>query len=316
MSNIEIPDLVKVLEAEAAKKIVRRPCHTNRASSMGYFTPAAGGCVRRGVYERANWQEKEMHDVGLQLIFNEGNHQERAILADMAAAGIEIAEQQSMYEWKEHQITGHIDGKLYLRKDGELVAVPIEIKSMSPHIFDGIHTYADFQKHSWTRAYTVQIQLYMAMQHIDVAVFVLKNKSNGKIKQVIVQQDNELIESATAAADQINLHVAAGTLPDGISDIDVCADCPFRFICKVASFASARELQIGDDPELEQKIDEWKALELDSKRCKDLWEKAIRPKMEATCKAGGGILNMVLGKYRLTGKPDVKGSFRGKAELI
>lgn len=314
--SIEIPDLVKAMEDEARKLIIRRPCHTNRASSLGYFTPAVGGCVRRGVYERTHWQEKILHDVGLQLIFSEGNHQERAVLKDMAAAGIEIAEQQTMYEWKEYQITGHIDGKLYVKKDGETVAIPIEIKSMSEYIFNGIHSFEDFKKHSWTRSYMVQIMLYMLMQNIDEAIFILKNKSNGKIKQINVGLDYELAESALKAAEIINQHVAAGTLPEGVSDIDVCANCPYRLICKSASFSSGHELQVADDPELEQKIDEWQDLKAGAKRSDDLWEKSIRPKMEATCKAQGGKLNMMLGKYMLTGKPDVKGSFRGKVELI
>jgi CRISPR/Cas system-associated exonuclease Cas4 (RecB family) len=307
---MHLPNIVQAMRDKAAEKIKRRPCHTNRASSLGYFTPSIGGCVRRGVYERTHWQEKEMHDVGLQLIFDEGNNQEETVLRDMRAAGFTIAEQQTMYEFKEYQITGHIDGKLYIKEGEETIAVPIEIKSMSPQIFDGIETFEDFKKKPWTRAYMVQIAIYMLMQQIDEAVFVLKNKSTGEIKQVNVQFDKELTDDALAAAQSINDHIAAGTLPDGTQNIDTCKKCPFKLICK-PQLNFGVELKIEDDPGMEQKIDRYLELKADSEECVDLWKESIQPKMKASAVAQGGELKMLLGKYSLKGNIDAKGSFRG-----
>ncbi|TFH41237.1 MAG: Dna2/Cas4 domain-containing protein [Lysobacterales bacterium] len=307
---IDIPNIVKALENKAAEKIKRRPCHVNRASSLGYFTPAVGGCVRRGVYERTHWQEKELHDVGLQLIFDEGNNQEELVLRDMRAAGFTIAEQQTMYEFKEYQISGHIDGKLIINNGDEPVAIPIEIKSMSPNIFDGIQTFEDFKKKPWTRAYMVQIAIYMLLQEIDEAIFILKNKSTGEIKQVNVQFDKDLTDDALAAAKAINEHVAAGTLPDGTQNIDTCKKCPFKVVCK-PQLNFGVELRVEDDPDMERKIDRYLELKVDAQECDDLWKDSIQPKMKASAVAQGGELKLLLGKYSLKGSIDSRGAFRG-----
>lgn len=98
----------KILELQKTK-IHRSPMHTNRASMVGYYVPQLDGCLRRGVLERTKWQEKEMITPEKQLIFNEGNEQERIVLRYMMEAGINVIEQQSAFEFKEQQITGHLD---------------------------------------------------------------------------------------------------------------------------------------------------------------------------------------------------------------
>jgi len=118
-------DVVKQIKDNKAKKIKRYPCDAIRASSIGYFMESLGGCARRGAYEITHWQEKQLIDVSLQLIFDEGRAQEKTILKDLADADIEIIEQQSPAEFTEYKkpfaraypIRGHIDGKI-LEGDG------------------------------------------------------------------------------------------------------------------------------------------------------------------------------------------------------
>ena len=295
-------NLVEAILNIKAKKITRTPCNSNRASSIGYFCPELEGCLRRGVYERTRWQEKELHDAKRQLVYDEGNQQERVVLRDLAEAEIDIIEQQTAFEWKEKQITGHLDGKYV--EDG--VAYPVEIKSMSPFIFDTVFTFEDFKKKPWTRAYMAQITLYMMLQGIDKGIFILKNKSTGELRQITVDLDYDLGEACIKTAETINGHVLDGTLPDRIPDIQVCKDCPYKMIC-LPDVNFGEELKIVDDPIFEQRIDSYLKLKPTADDCGKLYETI---KAESKAQAGTGDLNIICGKYRIVGKRDARGALR------
>lgn len=301
-------NLVEIIMAEKAKNIKRYPCNSNRASSVGYYVPMLGGCLRKGVYDRTRWQEKEMHDARVQLIFDEGHAQEKQVLKDLAEADIPIVEQQTAFSWPEHQITGTVDGK-YI-EDG--VAYPFEIKSMSPMIFDTVNTFDDFKKKPWTRAYMGQITLYMLLQGIDKAIFMLKNKSNGQLKQITVDLDYDLGEACIKACEQINKHVAEKTLPDKIKDITICKDCGYKLIC-CPEIQFGVPLKISDDPMFEERVEKYLSMKPVEKECKAIYEIV---KEEAKAQAVGGELNLVVGKYHLTGKNDTRGAFRFDIETI
>ena len=295
-------DLVAVVLAEKAKKIGRYPCNSNRASSIGYAVPMLEGCLRRGVYERTNWKDKELHDAGTQLVFDEGNNQERAVLRDLAEARIDIIEQQTPFEWKEKQITGHLDGKYV--EDG--VAYPLEIKSMSPFIFDMVFTFEDFKKKPWTRAYMAQITIYMMLQGIDKGLFILKNKSTGELRQITVDLDYDLGEACIKTAEVINQHVESCTLPDRIKDLEVCKKCPFKLLC-LPDVNFGEELKIIDDQAFEQRIDTYLSLKPSEADCKKVYD-VIKDRCKA--QAGEGDLNLMVGKYRVVGKRDTAGKMR------
>jgi CRISPR/Cas system-associated exonuclease Cas4 (RecB family) len=271
--------------------------------------PELEGCLRRGVYERTHWEQKELYDAKLQLIFDEGHNQEASILRDFAEAGINIIEQQTPYEWKEHQITGHVDGKYV--EDG--VAYPIEIKSMSPHIFSTVNSFEDFKKKPWTRSYMAQITIYMLMQGIDKAIFILKNKSTGELKQITVDLDYVLGEACLKTAEAINGHIKARTLPDRIKDIDKCSECPFKTLC-LPDVSWGTPLKICDDPEFQKKLETYLSLEAQSKANEKLYE-TIRERAAASADEKGN-LNILVGPYNLTGKKDARGAFRLKIGAV
>lgn len=315
--EIEIPDIPKAVYEEKQSRIQAFPCHSNRASSLGYFVPELKGCLRRGVYERTQWQNKELHDGRVQAIFDEGNHQERIIIRDISDTDIELIEQQRSYVWDDYKITGHIDGKVLakIKGTGQPIGVPCEIKSMAPHIFTSVHTFEDFKKKPWTRSYMVQIQLYMLMENIDQAIFILKNKSTGELKQIQVGLDYEISEWALKAAETINDHVARKTMPDRITDIDACGRCPYKAMCQT-NVDFGQPLQIADDPDFEKRIQEYMENKAESKRIQGIYDKEIRPKAMATADSSGGALNAFVGNYHLTGKRDAKGTFRLKVDPI
>jgi CRISPR/Cas system-associated exonuclease Cas4 (RecB family) len=301
-------DIVAQIMAVKQQNIKRYPCHSNRASSIGYYVPMLGGCLRKGVYDRTRWQDKEMHDARVQLIFDEGNMQEKQVLKDLAEADITIVEQQTAFSWKEYQITGTVDGK-YI-EDG--VAYPFEIKSMSPMIFDTVFNFEDFKKKPWTRAYMAQITLYMLLQGIDKGIFLLKNKSNGQLKQITVDLDYELGEACLKACEEVNTHVKNETLPERIQNITICKDCGYKTIC-CPEIQFGLPLKINDDPMFEQRVDKYLSLKEVSKECDNVYE-IIRE--ESKAQSEKVELNILVGKYHLTGKPDSRGAFRLSIETV
>lgn len=302
-------DIIERIDEFKRSKIKRYPCRSNRPSSLGYFIPSLGGCLRRGVLERTNWQDKELHDLKLQYIFDEGREQEKIIILDLLQAGVPIVQQQCPYEMKEHQINGMVDTKLI---DGGK-AYPVEIKSMSPYIFDKIYCAADLKKFKHTAAYIVQLNLYMYAEGIDKGLFLLKNKSTGAMKQIEVALDYDLVESALKAAEVINGHIAAQTLPAMIANIDTCKECPFKLLCLPGKNFGC-ELQIADDIGFEQKLDERQRLK-DARDSYEELDELIKSRVKATIGDKEG-LNIIVGKYRITAHKDKRGAVRQEVELI
>ena len=93
----------------------------------------------------------------------------------------------------------------------------------------------------------------------------------------------------------------------------MCKKCPFKTTC-LPDLDFGTELKIADDPSLESKIDEWKEKEEFAKQVKKLYENEIKPRIKASVE--DGEINVILGKYRITGKEDKRGSLRSKIEVI
>jgi len=295
-------DIKAAIEKNVQTRIKRIPCKSNRASSVGYFVPELGGCVRRGVLERTKWQERDMPDVRLQMIFDEGNREEKTVLRMLDDAGITVIEQQSCGEWDKYEITYHLDGVIV--DDG--VAVPIEIKSMAPHIYDAMNTLEDFHKKPWTKSYLAQIQLYLLGKNVDRGLFILKNKSTGAIKTIEVKLDYHLAEACIKTCEAINTYIKAGTLPDRIKDVEVCRQCSMRSAC-CPGMTFGVELTIADDPAFEARLDEYTDIKPEAKRCDAIYD-VIKERVKATAK--GQPFKITIGKYLIEGKPDVKGAMR------
>lgn len=240
----------KVIEAKQAK-IRQYPCHTNRASELGH------PCLRYLVFNRTRWSEKVLHDVGLQFVFDLGNSIEELVIRDLKDAGFQIIEQQRAFEWKQYQITGHLDGKILI--DG--VAYPLEIKSVSPFVYDAINSVSDMHKSKYLhiRKYPSQIVLYLLMDNKDRGVMLFKNKSTGRLKEIWVDLDYELGESLLQKAEAINKYVAEGTIPEPIEwDDNICRDCGFLHICTPDRIG--KEIEIVNDDDLFELLKKWDIL--------------------------------------------------------
>lgn len=310
-------DLITPIYKMKEKKIKRYSCFVNRASGIGYFVPELNGCLRRGVFTRTKWKDQELHSIETQLIFDEGNNQERTVLIDLAQAGIDIIEQQFAYEWKEYQITGHCDGKVYYTKSilnnySMPLKAPLEIKSMHPVIFDQIDTYNDLKKYPWTRSYMSQINLYMLMDNVPNGILLLKNKSTGALKQINVELDYTLGEQCIRTCEAINKHIKNETIPDKIIDISTCKKCPFKLICLPDIQMGTIPLEFIDNNQLEGLVKKYiieKAKEKNYKNIHTTLKMYLQS--EYTRK---GELNISLGDYLITGGCNKSGNFNFKVK--
>lgn len=221
------------------------PCNSNRASEIGH------PCEKYLVLIRTRWQEKTLHDVGLQYIFDEGNMHEKEVLKTLHDAGVVVIEQQRAFEWKKYQITGHVDGKV-LHEDK---AIPLEIKSCSPYMFDSINLVQDLLngKYAYMKKYPAQLTLYMLMDNKDEAIFLFKNKVNGQLKEIAMKLDYQYGESLLQKVERVNKHIQDNTVPEPIDyDENTCDGCGFLHICLPEIKRTA--LELCNMPEIEDKL--------------------------------------------------------------
>jgi CRISPR/Cas system-associated exonuclease Cas4 (RecB family) len=178
-------------------------------------------------------------------------------LKDLAEAGIKVIEQQRSFEWKEHGITGHVDGKI-LADDGKVY--PMEIKSCSPFVFKAINSINDLKngKYGYLRKYPTQLNLYMLMDNKEKAVFLFKDKSSGAIKEIWFDIDYQLGEETLKRAEEINKHLAAGTIPEPINAPMWCDNCAFAHICLPVQIGKEVEVDTGELSELLDRMEELK----------------------------------------------------------
>jgi hypothetical protein len=257
MSPADVPDIVAALDARTASRIKSWPRNTNRASDAGH------PCVRYLVLCRTANDKRELHDVGLQRIFDEGNLHEAAMMRDLADAGIRVVEQQRAYEWKKFELTGSIDGKIAA---GGGAYIPIEIKSCSPNVFPSLRDLAPADmvksKYPWIRKYPAQVLLYMLMEGAESGIMVFKNKANGEKIQKVFNLDGptlEYAESILTKLEDVNGHVHAGTVPDA-AQIDDCKGCPFAKTACFPGHDYGPGFEIMSDAEAEAKLARWESL--------------------------------------------------------
>jgi CRISPR/Cas system-associated exonuclease Cas4 (RecB family) len=269
---------------QKAREIKQWPVRSNRASSLGH------PCTRYLTLERTRWQEKVLHGPSLQMVFDIGNDIEDRVLRDLKDAGFTVIEQQRAFEWPEYGITGHIDAKVNI---GSKV-YPIEVKSMSPFVFEKTNTVADMlnSKYHYMRSYPAQMTLYLLMDNKETGFFILKNKSTGAMKEVEVNLDYELGEKLLQKASTINHHVEAGTLPEPIEwDDSICSQCGYLHVCNPVR--TAKEIDIIDDDELLEMLAKRESLTQAHKEYEEI-DGILKEKLEGRDK-------LLIGDYYITG---------------
>ena len=293
----------RILDSVKAK-IKIFPCHVNRASSCGH------PCERFLFYSRAKWNERALHDVSLQLIFDEGNIHEESVLSRLKSSGIEVVEQQRSFEWKELELTGHIDCSIIW----EGKSYPAEIKSMSPHTFDTVNSVEDMVngKYVYLRGYPSQMYMYLLMKGLETGLFILKNKVNGKIKIIEVPLDFEAAEKILKKLERVNKALKEKKEPERIEDADICIDCAFKHIC-LPPLQFSGDVGVGSG-ELVRLLEEKERLEAETEPFKSV-EHRLKAVTDEIKKLTEGHESVIAGNFYLTGKWVERAAFTAKPSM-
>ena len=268
---------------EKERRIRNYPHTSNRASEAGH------PCERYLVLSRTRWEDKTLHGITTQCIFDGGNMIERMAIRDMQDADLEVIEQQRSFELREYELTGHID--LMVKLNGR--SIPVEIKGLQAWDAEGLRTIDDFFKSSkpWIKRYPAQLMLYMKMSEAQQGIFYIINKGTYVPHDVLIDYDEKYIASTLDKLLRVNTHIKNLTLPDQVEDASNCERCPFLFVCLPDIKENVPETI--SDPELESKIDRWYELKESSSEYNKLNAEIGR--------AVKGIEQATVGRYLVTG---------------
>lgn len=267
-----IPNIVADCDALMESRIKVYPCHANRASSIGDI------CERRLYLERTAWDKKELPDLGLSYIFEVGNTLETPVVRMIQDAGYEVIRQQESFIYRQGNVTlctGHIDG-VVVSADFKTV---LEIKTMSPFVWDRINTIEDFARYEWTIKYPPQLTIYMFGLEIPYGVWILINKSTGRIKQVPYELDYAKAEWVLRRCERLNAAVEKREAPDFLKGRpEVCEKCAHRFTCCPPI---EREMQLVVDKGMIADVEEMMAAQ-ESAATYETLKKSLKERLEKT----------------------------------
>ncbi len=245
--------IVEKINEVKQNKIRQYPTNSWRASMVGH------PCERYLIYERTRWQDKKLHNIDLQYIFDLGNEIEDITLKDLKEAGFNIIQQQRDFSDLNLNLTGHIDGLIEI--DGQYY--PLEIKSCSEFIFNSINTYEDLKnsKKTWIRNYPVQLNLYLYFTNKEKGVLLFKNKQTGQYKEIWINFDWDLVDDVIKKVKRLNEYLKNNQLPERINDASLCVDCAYNHIC-LPDILQEGQVDISEEDNLKQLLQRWEELKV------------------------------------------------------
>lgn len=255
-----------LIEYKAGKRNKWRP-KSNSASLLGHPCSLETG---RYLYVRRSTQIERISlpPVDKQFLFDDGNAIEEQVLADLRASGHQVDRTQASFDWDQYQISGKIDGFIYIGRE----AYPIEIKAMSPWMFrdaaraanNGTLTAAGIRAihNDWMFKYAAQLNTYLLMTGKELGVFAFKDRDSGDIQIYGYPLDYELGETCLKRAEAVNAALA-GTAPPPphCSRPDICSRCEVCHICEPPQIQYGTAMEIMDSPDLEAKLARLQELE-------------------------------------------------------
>ena len=222
-TNALIDYIIQKREDVLGRKISRYPKRAFTCSDIHE-------CDRYMIHSILDWDKRELHDTGLQAIFDAGNKEEENVKNRIGyELGLEFVEQQSPFEIKnaagEVIASGRIDGKILWQGK----AVPVEIKSMNENSFNMINSLDDFNKKPLYRKYLKQMQLYLYGNAQQYGLFILSNFRTEKI--LLVELDYGECEAILSRLERLWEMKKRGEYPDSVYKPELCDRCPFGALC-------------------------------------------------------------------------------------
>ncbi len=245
--------IVEKINEVKLNKIRQYPINSWRASMVGH------PCERFLIYERTRWQDKKLHSIDLQYIFDLGDEFEKIVLKDLREAGFKVIQQQRDFSDLNLNLTGHIEGLIEI--EGKYF--PLEIKSCSEYNFNSINSYDDFKKSKkiWIRNYPVQLNLYLYFTNKENGVFILVNKQSGQYKEIWINFDWDLVDEVIKKVQRLNEYLKNNQLPDKINDPSLCINCAYNHIC-LPDILQEGQVNFSEEDNLKQLLQRWEELKV------------------------------------------------------
>jgi len=257
-----------------------RPIQTNHPHSAGH------PCDRYLVLLRVAWRlQTPMSDPIKAALFEEGHHQENAVVQDLGALpGYMVILRKFPVALPELGMVGEIDFLLQNPSGFHYVA---DAKGLSTGIFKSLNTWEDLVRHRryFVRNWRDQLLLYLvgALRdwsvrekiHKDVALLILKDKVTGDLKAIPVPWDQEWWVETLTRLQRLNKIVARiketlgeqadPTWTDQLNQLrldippvvatehrnDVCPGCSFFAFCCSELRLPIGHAEVLDDADLE-----------------------------------------------------------------
>ena len=245
-----INEIIEKRKTFLESKIQRYPATVFRASDIH-------DCDRYMVHSILDWDKKQMHDAGLQAIFDRGNKEETEVQRDLLDLGYKVIESQTPFEIKNRAgdiiCRGRIDGKIQSDKN-----YPIEVKSMNMNTFNSINSIEDLTKKPLHRKYLRQMQLYCFGHNAEEGLFILSNLQ-GHYKLIPVYLDLGECEWILQRLERNWDFVKKKEYPEAKYNDQLCSRCPYAHICLVD--VTNKGVEFIDNSELELKLERRKEIE-------------------------------------------------------
>jgi len=257
-------------------------------------------CERRMVYELTQPERLPPWPPEVLAKFRRGDDRERDLLADLTRIGRDaeppftVIGQQERFTLKDHKGRAAIVGKVdaQLRVDG--VTAPLEVKAWSPMMVDRIETFDDLFGNPWTRGGGYQLLAYLYGAGQPFGFLLLDRSGIPRLLPVELERHLDRMEDFLLRAERALDHVAAGTLPDFLTDDPgECRVCAwYGHTCNPP--LSAVGATVLSDPDLEAALEKRETLKAAADEY-DAIDKDVKARLR-------GVEAGIVGPFQVVGK--------------
>jgi hypothetical protein len=273
------------------------PWTTTRLSGIGDV------CERRIFYRRTEGHREKPYDIGLQAIFDLGNHLEPYAVRKLEDMGFTVRQRGRDWADLDLDMTGHVD--LLLAHEKWPFDVVTEVKGLNEFTAGTIETLDDIRNNAspWVRKYFSQLQGYLYIEQKPMGLFALLGKSSGNFTFVDCPRDEAFIEEhIVKKARRIKAAVAAREPLARTLIANECVRCGFKHLCCPDVTYGEQPVVIENPPQ-----DLLEALETreELEQSKKLWERADKLVKSMLPDAP----NVIVGGYQIDGKKAHRGAY-------
>jgi len=205
-----------------------------RKTSSNWASKCGHPCERYLVYNRLNWQDKEVAGPEKQILFDAGDLYEEFAKKKLRDAGYKcIRDQSPITSLDDYNVGGYIDWMVQFSDDRDDIAVT-ECKGLSMFTWNTLRTVQDMKNHRYhyVRLYPDQLNIYMHGIGVYRGFFFLINKNSIQFRVIDVPYDEERALEVLDKLARVNTLVDNKEYPDRCEFDEVwCGSCDFKHIC-------------------------------------------------------------------------------------